>query len=427
MSIFQNYDELIQIEENSKARSDVLDILGAGIDSVLPKNALKDLFENDLVKFPKNVIVLGWGKASFGMVNSFQNNYQGEILGGCVIAQPNKDQLEAEINVSVTKGAHPIPDESSIKSGEKLIEIAQGLDEDDTIVCLISGGGSSMFEVPKEGISLEDLQKVYRLLLQSGADIHEVNSVRRALSASKGGGLAKAAYPARIINIIISDVPGDNLEDISSGPTVMDPFEIRPQDVLEKYGMRNEIDEKILKIIQDYLPINEKYFKIIENHIIADNKKAVSAMMKKAGALGYSTTRFPGNISGEAKTAVSAFMGKSGEMIIGGGETTVTVKGKGHGGRNQEFVLAGLEKVEDGILASIGTDGIDGLTEAAGAIGDEWVVKNAREKGFNIDTFLENNNSNEFFSECEGLIITGPTGTNVADICVYMKNKGSFS
>ena len=283
-----------------------------------------------------------------------------------------------------------------------------------------------MFEVPKEGIGIESLQRTYRLLLQSGADIHEVNSVRRALSASKGGGLAKEAYPTRIINIMISDVPGNNLEDISSGPTVMDPFMIRPQDVVEKYGMENKIDEKTLKIIQDHRPVNEKYFKNVSTHVIADNNKAVSAMMKKAGALGYSANSYKGFLLGEARETVNSFLDTPGELIIGGGETTVTVKGKGKGGRNQEFVLGGLKKVGDGILASIGTDGIDGQTEAAGALGDKWIIKNAHEKGFDIDTFLENNNSNDFFSQCGGLIITGPTGTNVADICIYLKNKRSF-
>lgn len=423
MSIFKNYDELVESEQISVGRSHVLEILEAGVDSVLPQKAMNDFFENNFVKFPEKITILGWGKASIGMVNSFHNNYQGEILRGYVIAQKEEDRLPVNNNINITYGAHPIPDETSLKSGEKLIEIAQGLTKNDTLVCLISGGGSSMFEVPKKEIDIENLQQVYKLLLQSGADIHEVNSVRRALSSSKGGGLAKAAYPARIINIIISDVPGNNLEDISSGPTVMDPFRIKPNEVIEKYGMGDKIGDNILKIIQNYNPINEKYFKNVETHIIADNTKAVLGMMKKAGALGYSATRYEGYLSGETRVAVRSFMGTPGELIIGGGETTVTVKGKGKGGRNQEFVLAGLEKVGRGVLASMGTDGVDGLTEAAGAIGDECVLKNAREKHYDNDTFLENNNSNEFFSECGGLIITGPSGTNVADICVYLKNK----
>jgi glycerate-2-kinase len=423
MSIFRNYDELVGIHDELHGRATVLKILEAGVESVLPENAMKEIFEKGELELPEKVTVLGWGKASMGMFNSFSENFQGEILQGCVITQKNKGQILTKESIEISYGAHPIPDESSFQSGEKILDIARGLDEKDTLVCLISGGGSSMFEVPKDGIDLKSLRTTYKLLLESGADIHEVNLVRRALSATKGGGLAKAAYPAKIINIIISDVPGNNLEDIASGPTVMDPFEIKPQEVLEKYAMDNKIDGQILEIIQKYRPINEKYFKNVKTHIIADNKRAQNAMMKKAGEMGYNAIQYKGYLSGEARLAVKSFLETPGDLIIGGGETTVTIKGKGQGGRNQEFVLAGLCKIGDGVLASIGTDGIDGMTDAAGAIADKNVHKTAIEKDYDIDTFLENNDSHEFFKDCGGLIVSGPTGTNVADICVYLKSR----
>lgn len=423
MSIFRNYKELVGTDDGLNARAIVLKILEAGIESVLPENALKEIFDEGKLELPKRVTVLGWGKASMGMVNSFFENFQGEILQGCVITQKNKETILRKGSIEISYGAHPIPDESSLQSGEKLLDIARGLNEKDTLVCLISGGGSSMFEVQKDGIDFKSLRTTYKLLLESGADIHEVNSMRRALSATKGGGLAKAAYPAKIINIIISDVPGNNLEDISSGPTVMDPFEIKPQEVLEKYAMGNKIDGQILEIIQKYRPINEKYFKNVETHIIADNKTAQIAMMKKAGEMGYDATQYEGYLLGEARLAVNSFIETHGDLIIGGGETTVTVKGEGKGGRNQEFVLVGLDIIGDGVLASMGTDGIDGMTDAAGAIADINVHKTAIEKGYDVDIFLENNDSHKFFKDCGGLIISGPTGTNVADICVYLKSR----
>jgi glycerate-2-kinase len=422
MSIFKNYNELVGPDIKYRERAIVLDILEAGIESVQPHMAMKDFFENGEFELPEKVTILGWGKASFGMFSSFQENYDGEISQGHLIALQNDASMSEKSNVVFSQGAHPIPDETSLDGGEKLLEIAKGLGEDDTLVCLISGGGSSMFEVPKDEIVLESLRSIYQLLLESGADIHEVNSVRRALSKSKGGGLAKAAYPANIINIVISDVPGNNLEDIASGPTVPDPFKIRPQDVLKKYKMNENLDTHILDAIENYKPLNEKYFQNVRTHIIADNQKAQIAMCSKAHELDLHVTKFEGYLSGEARNTVKSFMETPGDLIIGGGETTVTVKGKGHGGRNQEFVLAGLKHVGNGVLASMGSDGIDGFTESAGALGDKDVLNTAEQMSYDIDVFLTNNDSYEFFRNCRGLIFTGPTGTNVADICVYFKN-----
>jgi glycerate-2-kinase len=424
MSIFLNYEELISGED--KRRGHVLDILEAGIESVPPKKAMKDFFNSGEAAFPSKVFVCGWGKASVEMANSFGQLYskRGEILGGHIIALPSTNNTLELPEMEISFGAHPVPDTSSVESGEQLLSIARELKEEDTLVCLISGGGSAMFEVPKNGIELEELQQTYTLLIESGADIHDVNSVRRALSQSKGGGLAKAAYPANVINIVISDVPGNNLEDVASGATVIDPFKIKSIDVVKKYKIENHLDAKILEAIRGYKPIDKTYFQKVETHIIADNNKAVEAMVQKAVALGYEAVRYPGYLQGEARTAVNFFMETEGNLIIGGGETTVTITGDGRGGRNQEFVLAGLKKLKGGILASIGTDGIDGNTDAAGAIGDEKILEKAREKGYEVDPILENNNSYEFLKECGGLLITGNTGTNVADICVYLKEGG---
>jgi glycerate-2-kinase len=349
------------------------------------------------------------------MYESLTNNYHGEITFGHIITLSEDKKTSSHTELTKSFGAHPLPDSSSIISGEKLLSKTEELSEEDTLVCLISGGGSSMFEVPKEGIDLENLRTIYKSLIESGADIHEVNSVRRALSRNKGGGLAKAAYPTRIVNIVISDVIGNNLEDISSGPTAYDPFKINPQEVIKKYKLEKRLDGKILDVVKDYKPIKEKYFQNVKTYIIADNEKAQDAMMEKGGSLGYNPIRFPGNISGEARSAAQSFMNTEGELIVGGGETTVALKGSGQGGRNQEFVLGGLKELKDGVLASVGTDGIDGTTEAAGAIGDLKVKIIAESKDYYIDSYLNNNDSYCFFRDCDGLLITGPTGTNVAD------------
>jgi len=382
---------------------------------------MKDLFNNKGEVFPLTATVLGWGKASIEMFHAFSQLYFGDISGGHIITLPQHGRNSGHPKVEVSYGTHPLPDKSSLESGEKVLSIARELKEGDTLICLISGGGSAMFEVPNEGIEIEQLRHAYNVLIESGADIHEVNAVRRALSESKGGGLAKAAYPAKVLNIVISDVPGNNLEDIASGATVADPFRIKPMDVVDKFMLEDKLDNKILESIRDYKPVDKKFFRNIETHIIADNNKAVEAMKKKAVALGYDPVRYPSSIRGEARSAVNEFMETEGELIIGGGETTVAVRGHGKGGRNQEFVLAGLKNMKGGILASIGTDGIDGNTDAAGALGDEKILKNAKENGYDIESFLNDNNSYEFLKECGGLIKTGNTGTNVADICVFMK------
>jgi hydroxypyruvate reductase len=382
---------------------------------------LKEFFEKGGLDLPRKVSVFGWGKASVGMYRSFSENYDGEILQGCIIAQEGEELQQIKGTVELTFGAHPIPDELSIYSGKKLLEIARGLSDEDTLVCLISGGGSAMFEVPKEGIGFDGLRRTYKLLLESGTDIHEVNSIRRALSQNKGGGLAKAAHPARIMNLIISDVPGNNLEDISSGPTVLDPVKVHPKDVVEKYQMDERINTKIMDFIQNYKAISEEYFNNVETQIIADNNKALDAMIGKADNLGYRAIRYLKSVEGEAREAVNSFLKTEGDLIVGGGETTVTLTGSGKGGRNQEFVLSGLKSLDHGVLASMGTDGIDGNSEAAGAIGDAKILLEAKRMGYDIDSFLENNNSFEFFEKCGGLLRTGPTGTNVADICVLLR------
>ncbi len=424
MSIFQNREELL--EGSGMGRVHVLDILEAGIESVLPEKVMKEFFLQFSNHLPKRATVIGWGKASLEMFNAFSKNYRGDIIHGHIITQQKEVNIEVEPLVDISFGAHPLPDESSLKSGRKLIETAGKLGKEDTLICLISGGGSSMFEVPHEEIGLEPLREVYELLLRSGADIHETNSVRRALSQNKGGGLAKAAYPARILNIIISDVCGNNVEDIASGATTKDPFTVKPLEVIEKYNLKDRLDSNALHLIKRYSPIPDKYFQNVTTHIIADSTKAVKAMQVKALSLDYDAVRFGDHLKGEARNAARDLMKIPGEIIVGGGETIVNVKGSGKGGRNQEFVLGALKELKGGILACIGTDGIDGSSDAAGAIGDRKILDAALAKGYDINTYLENNDSHSFFRDCGGLIKTGPTGTNVADICVFLRGKESM-
>jgi glycerate-2-kinase len=420
MNFIKNFKELIDLNGEREARIHVLEILEAGVESVLPENVMKEFFKVKDYLIPKEVTVFGWGKASFDMFAAFRRNYKGKINQALIITSSDNAHHFTDSNIKILHGSHPIPDKSSLESGEILLDQASKLGKNETLVCLISGGGSSMFEAPKEGIDLTSLQEAYMALYKSGCDIHEMNSVRRALSKTKGGGLAREVYPAKVKNIIISDVPGNDLEDIASGATVLDPNRINPIDIIDKFDLKENIGSKALKAIRMYQPVDEKYVTNVESYIIADNQKAVNGMLKKATELGYIPTRYDGYITGDVHEAVNSFMNNTGKLVIGGGETTLKLQGKGKGGRNQEFVLSGLKKLRKGTLASIGTDGIDGNTIAAGAIVDERIWEKVIDVDQKIDEHLSNNDSYRFFQEHGGSIITGPTGTNVADICVYL-------
>jgi glycerate-2-kinase len=341
--------------------------------------------------------------------------------------------------IRVREAGHPIPDENGIRGTEEIIRLAEAADERTLAVVLISGGGSALFVSPCDGISLAEKQEMTSLLLKAGADIREMNTVRKHLSRVKGGRLAEILHPATAFSLILSDVIGDHLDVIASGPTSPDPSTYGDAlAVIKKYGLMELAPGAVVKLLADGAngvhPETPKegspVFRKVEILIIGSNRLALEAARMKAEKLGFEAEIIGLEISGEAREAGRliarrALAAKTGRVggpplcLISGGETTVTVTGSGKGGRNMELALAFAMEVErtPGVtLLSAGTDGIDGPTDAAGAIVDGATAKAARGHGLNPENYLADNDSYNFFRKAGGLLVTGPTGTNVMDI-----------
>jgi glycerate 2-kinase len=390
----------------------------------------------------KRLIVIGFGKASCPMAKSLEDQLFDLIDYGIVITKykhcPSPNMLK---KIRIFEAGHPVPDENGLIATEAIINLLKGVDKNILLICLISGGGSALFVSPYEGITLNEKQKVTELLLKAGANISELNTVRKHISKVKGGRLAEIAYPAKIISLILSDVIGDRLDVIASGPTAPDKMKYNEAlNVLEKYGLIALTPTSVLEtlhkgangLIPETPKEGDKAFRNPENIIIGSNRKALEAAKTKAEKLGFHAEILSSEISGEArevgrrlaKKGIEAKgKGQGARCLISGGETTVTVKGNGLGGRNTEFALSFAMEIEgiDGItLLSAGTDGTDGPTDAAGAIVDGETVKKAKAAGLNPEEYLRNNDSYNFFKKIDGLFVTGPTGTNVMDIQIMV-------
>jgi glycerate-2-kinase len=304
---------------------------------------------------------------------------------------------------------------------------------------MISGGGSALLVAPHEGITLPEKQQITQLLLRAGANIQELNTVRKHISRVKGGRLAELAYPARILSLILSDVIGDRLDVIASGPTAPDPTTFQDAlGVIGRYDLADKIPEKVLGILmcgaRGEIPETPKEksqaFERVENIIVGSNKKAIEIAEREAAKRGYQVTILSSELQGEAREvggwlARKAMAMRDGSQIclISGGETTVTVKGSGLGGRNMELALAFAQEIKGirGItFLSAGTDGTDGPTDAAGAIVDGETITRAEAAGHSPEAYLENNDSYHFFKATGGLFLTGPTGTNVMDLQIVL-------
>ena len=441
----------------NRARDDILTIFHAGLDAVNPEKAVKDHAalngkilklcdtfgrqqEYDLGEY-KNIYLIGAGKASALMARGVKDILGSRISGGVISVKYG--YTAAVSGIEIIEAGHPLPDENSVKAAEKVLETVRGAGESDLIISLISGGGSSLLCLPPGPISLEDKRAVNDLLLRSGASIHEINSVRKHISCIKGGRLAAEAWPATVLNLMISDVIGDDPGTIASGPFSSDNSTFScALEILEKY----ELILKAPGTVLDYLKkgaaglIDEnpgqdsKFFGKIQNLIIASGVTALEAAKKKAITLGYNAIIISSGISGDTGKAASLHNDIAREVvasanpvppacILSGGETTVKVKGRGLGGRNTEFVLhsakhiAGLKNIT---LASIGTDGTDGPTDAAGAFADGNTVNRASALCLDVAEYLKKNDSYSFFKELADLIITGPTNTNVMDIRIIL-------
>lgn len=389
------------------------------------------------------LVVVGGGKASARMARAFEHamgDASERVTRGVVVVKYGHGVPLAR--VQVLEAGHPVPDEAGLSGASTLRACLEGLDERDLVVCLLSGGASALLPAPASGITLTHKIALTNALLRSGATIHETNIVRARMSTLKAGGLALAAAPARVVTLAISDVVGDDLAIIGSGPTFGDTssFEearatvrrlLRDADVPAAVrdrlaaGARGEVDEPPR-------PEDPRLSRVV-HHIVASNREALEAAAARARELGRDPVTIPSDaVEGEAREVGASFgkqllavrrAARSGERvcILFGGETTVTVRGDGLGGRNQELALAAsLEIAEhDGVtMLAAGTDGTDGPTDAAGAIVDAEILRRSAKPGLDPRAYLERNDSYRFFDALDALIRTGPTGTNVMDLTI---------
>lgn len=442
----------------SSANQIVAEIFNAALKAVDPYESVK-LHTDKIRQFYqdnnfKKLIVVGFGKAASAMAKAIEDELPDLIDTGIVVTKyGHAENTEFGVKsselgpkklkkIKVIEAGHPVPDENGLNATEEIIKLLKNADENTLVVCLISGGGSALLAAPYEDISLDEKQKITQLLLKAGADINELNTVRKHISNVKGGRLAEIAYPARIISLILSDVIGDKLDVIASGPTSPDKTTYNDAlQVLKKYALMDKVPRSIIEIlnkgVNNIIPETPKddnpAFEKVENIIIGSSRKTLEAAKTKAESFGLQTEVISSKITGEAREVGRWLAIKTRDALsvrrdekiclISGGETTVTVKGNGLGGRNMELALSFAIEIDgiDGItLLSAGTDGTDGPTDAAGAIVDGQTVARARAIGLDPGTYLENNDSYNFFKQINELFITGPTGTNVMDIQIMV-------
>ena len=425
------------------------DIFTAGVKAVDPERAVQkyvrrqgnQLFVGDcsyiLDKY-KRIFLIGAGKGTAPMAKALEDILGEWLTKGLIIVKYGHGiPLE---KTQILEAGHPIPDDAGLRATKELLRQAQECTKEDLILCAFSGGGSALLPAPLSPITLDQKQTTTRLLLECGATIDEINAIRKHLSRSKGGWLAKEAYPATIVSLLLSDVIGDRLDVIASGPTV--PDESTYSDCI-KIIDRYKLGDRLPKGVTDYfikgaagsLPETPKpgdpVFSHVQNLIVGNNRESLLAAQERALSLGYNTIVLSSQIEGEAREVAQVFGAIGKEIsqanlpisppacIIAGGETTVTIQGRGKGGRNQELALACAIAIDgwEGIsLLSAGTDGTDGPTDAAGAIVNGTTCKRARQANLYPRDFLLGNDSYTFFESLGDLLKTGPTRTNVMDI-----------
>ena len=400
-------------------------------------------FHYDLTHHSR-IVCVGAGKASAPMAMALEQMLGDRLEGGMVIIPDGHDTPCHRIRMC--HAAHPIPDRRGVKATKQLLALTQSLAQDDLLIVLLSGGASSLLCAPSIGLTLAAKRRTTELLLRSGATIHEINVVRKHMSVIKGGQLAQST-PATILTLIMSDVLGDDLSTIGSGPTVTDPSTFQDAiDILHQYSLWRKVPESVQRHLQQArskaIPPAVKATRkqaLRNRHIVlANNRQALEGVAKTAKLLGLKPFILPYPLQGEAKEIGSILGGFARDLVgfgnpvhppaclITGGEPTVTVKGKGRGGRAQECVLAAageLAGLTNVFVAGFGTDGIDGPTDAAGAVVDGKTVQRAKKKGLSIEQALHEHNSYTFFQQIRGHIITGPTGTNVNDIYLIVAIK----
>ncbi|BAL25685.1 glycerate kinase [Azoarcus sp. KH32C] len=399
----------------------------AAVDAAQPERCIP----RHLPALPKGrTVVIGAGKASAAMAQALERHWPGDLSGLVVTRYGYAVPCE---RITIVEAAHPVPDAAGLSAARAMLETVQGLTEDDLVICLISGGGSALLPLPAKGITLEDKQAINRALLKSGATISEMNCVRRHLSAIKGGRLAAACHPARVVNLLISDVPGDNPIDIASGPTVGDPTSCADAlEIVARYGI--DLPEAARAMLEsgagETVKPGDARLARVTTTLVATPQMALEAAAKIAACAGYTPVLLGDSIEGEARDVGKVMAGIALQarrhrqpvaapcVLLSGGETTVTVRGNGRGGRNVEFLLSLAVALdgEPGVHAVAGdTDGVDGLEEIAGAFVTPDTLKRAWAQGIRPRDSLANNDGHGFFEALGDSLVTGPTLTNVND------------
>ncbi|MFH0818615.1 MAG: DUF4147 domain-containing protein [Patescibacteria group bacterium] len=424
--MIKNKSALLRRHQNSKI---LLDLAENALEFLQPKNIIKNqvkltnnklIIQNkifDLKKY-KNIYIIGAGKATYKMAVAVNKLLKNKITAGYINVPQVKTKKIGKIVVN--KASHPFPNQSGVNGAKQILEIAKKADNNDLVICLMSGGGSALMPLPAKGFMLLEKTKLTDKLLKCSANINEINCVRKHISAIKGGRLAEAALPATIISLYISDVISDDLSTIASGPTVADKTTSQKAiSILKKYNIN---DKKIINIIKNNESPKKIDTKKIFNYIIGNNSQAVEHLIATTKNKKYKVINLGSKIQGEAKLVSRELVNKAKKiktkktLLIGGGETTVKVVGNGYGGRNQELVLSALPYLNEKItILSLATDGVDGITPSPVAGG----IISKKIKG-DITEYLKNNDSYSFLVKNNCLLKTGLTGTNVGDIIMLL-------
>ena len=403
-------------------------MFAAAVDAALPNNILQGF----MPATPRGrTLVVGAGKASAAMARAFEDNWSGTELTGLVVTSYGHE-VDCQ-SIEIVSASHPVPDAAGQQAALRIVELVSDLTADDLVVCLISGGGSSLLSLPAEGLTLEDKQQINRALLRSGANIKEMNCVRKHLSAIKGGQLARAVAPATLRTLLISDVPNDDLDVIASGPTVPDPTTYADAlAILQKYSIEEPLSVvRHLRAAANETPKgDDEVFDNCTSVLIATPQRSLQAAAEVAREAGYTPLILGDSIEGEAAEVAKVHAGIAKQVLrhqqpvaspcvlLSGGETTVSVRGNGRGGRNAEFALSLCVELggSTGVFALVAdTDGIDGSEDNAGVLAGPQTMARAESIALDAKAYLANNDAYSFFKALDQLVITGPTLTNVND------------
>lgn len=426
------------MKQERKLRKEALAIFRAALKAAGPAGAVARALEAGSYDRYRRIFVIGAGKASATMAQAAERVLGRRIEAGLI--NTKYGHLARLRRIELNECGHPVPDERGVEGARRIAAIAEAAGRDDLVICLISGGASALLPLPANPVTLAEKQQTTKLLLASGANIHEINAVRKHISNIKGGQLARLAAPAAVESLLLSDVIGGDLDVIGSGPTAPDASTFsRALEILDKYAIRGKapaaVRERLERGAAGEIPETPKpgdaVFRRTRNRVIGSNRLAVDAAAARARELGYRTLVLSTFIEGETReiarmhAAIAREIVHSGRpvkppaCIVTGGETTVTLRGGGKGGRNQEFVLAAaidIAGMENVVVLSAGTDGTDGPTDAAGAIADGRTL----ERNPCAGRFLAANDAYNYFEPLGDLVMTGPTGTNVMDVRILL-------